>query len=546
MVRSKPIVGPMLLAILLALGAGVTLAMAVLWCLMIGEQLLAPPGVSYDVTVLHDGTPVVTSRLGRTYYRFWRYETLEGEELDESQVKIPLAGASFGSVDFAQAEPSWSQRLVGFSDCRTLATYWYFVHDGRSDGAGYFEGFDSQSKLRVGYLGSGGYRPELPPRDEWFPVDGRVLSGYRAFVGSSSYGRLPERQGGDGTDNPLAPWIVYLLSGERIVRLNLRERSVGVVKEVPGAKELSLFYLTDPSRPLREMNGYPSLRTRMAVLDAERLRLLDLRAGGEESCLLPPEIQGRDFVLYHLGDRFLAVWSPRRQGGVAADVVRREGKRARAARRGAGDQAVVFQRHDECRLGGGARDACSRGGGAERSGGPCDGSSEPRRGEELFSSVGAGLEGDVAAAVGRRRRIRGSGRPWLSTATKICAAVDGGLGHDDLPGEHSRIDRLSCPSEVAAASGVFGLRAVDPAGPRSLRAVRRGDSRAGGHGNRGSLWRDPRRDARREYGRVQFAATYQDMAARITKIIAMKPTIQTPMRSAWTRIGPISSWRVAA
>lgn len=54
------------------------------------------------------------------------------------------------------------------------------------EGAAYFVGYDSESKLCVGYLGTQGYRPHLPPPEEWFAMDGRLVQA-SALQGGVSY-----------------------------------------------------------------------------------------------------------------------------------------------------------------------------------------------------------------------------------------------------------------------------------------------------------------------------------------------------------------------
>ena len=67
-------------------------------------------------------------------------------------------------------------RIARFADCRTPANLWYFLHDGARDGRGYFVGYDSKSKLCVGFIGRDGFRPDQPPVEQWFPMDGVKLA----------------------------------------------------------------------------------------------------------------------------------------------------------------------------------------------------------------------------------------------------------------------------------------------------------------------------------------------------------------------------------
>ena len=58
---------------------------------------------------------------------------------------------------------------------RRVTEKWYFQHNGKLEGSGYFVGYDFKSFLCIGYIGRNGFRHDEPPEDEQFPVDGRQM-----------------------------------------------------------------------------------------------------------------------------------------------------------------------------------------------------------------------------------------------------------------------------------------------------------------------------------------------------------------------------------
>ena len=53
---------------------------------------------------------------------------------------------------------------------------WFFVHDGKPDGAGYFAAYERTSNRRVGFIGMSGFRKGPVPAADWIPVRGEPTS----------------------------------------------------------------------------------------------------------------------------------------------------------------------------------------------------------------------------------------------------------------------------------------------------------------------------------------------------------------------------------
>ncbi len=141
------------------------------------------------VRIQHDGR-------GNTHYR-----DLEGNlvTLPEDKAEEWLHGTRLPAslpLSVRVGDIAWEDRIRSFDDGRRPAVRWHFIGDGQPRGEAYFVGYDSQSKECVGYLGTTGFRGEMPTADERFPFAGAMSGRYtRVFC--------PERKPGqEHTVNP--------------------------------------------------------------------------------------------------------------------------------------------------------------------------------------------------------------------------------------------------------------------------------------------------------------------------------------------------------
>jgi hypothetical protein len=146
----KGIFQPLVLATILAAGSLALCTMADLW--VFGVYREDSLGKVEDLCFLPDGTPYVACHpdglRGGTHYR-----DLQGNSTtpSEDDITAHLRGSSLPALPpRASGELSWSERVRSFADGRWPTTYWYFLSDGRPDGAGYFVGYDSKSKTPIG------------------------------------------------------------------------------------------------------------------------------------------------------------------------------------------------------------------------------------------------------------------------------------------------------------------------------------------------------------------------------------------------------------
>jgi hypothetical protein len=128
---------------------------------------------------------------------------------------------------FFSRQASWAERLTAFVDEQRPDVNWFFVHDGKPNGAGYFAAYDSTSNRRVGFIGMSGFRPGPVPAADWIPVQGEPKSS----ASVSTYSRrswVPRRAAGD-----VPPRLVYLPSGSQLRQVDLAARTVRIVFEAP-------------------------------------------------------------------------------------------------------------------------------------------------------------------------------------------------------------------------------------------------------------------------------------------------------------------------
>jgi hypothetical protein len=121
----------------------------------------------------------------------------------------------------------WEQRLTEFFSEKEPTVNWFFVHDGKADGAGYFVGYERESNRRVGFIGLAGARPDPVPVSEWIPVRGALVLGNLQWS-SLPFPLHPSQRTSFRTARwDLPPRLVYVPSGNIVREVDL---STGTVK----------------------------------------------------------------------------------------------------------------------------------------------------------------------------------------------------------------------------------------------------------------------------------------------------------------------------
>ncbi len=303
-----PIVQPLLLAVVLAVGFGLAWGVAATLCgefvKDVGQANRAGKSrVRRSIKVLPDGTLVIKSSTNYDTLSS-TYETLDGEPIVAPQpdalprgIGLPLPGGPrgpWGEQDF--------RRAMEFVDTGAESpVYWYLIHDGEFDGTGYLAGYDRVSKLNVGYIGRDGFRSGKPLPGARFSINGSMIGhGRGAIVSGRDYRwRDSVDLPGNGGAARIPPWMVYLISGDQLLRIDLRERSVSALLESPRLQRITSVppSTTDESAEKPQPRG-----DLLALRTSDRILILDPGGSEHGRYVIPEVLRDEGFKFYELGE----------------------------------------------------------------------------------------------------------------------------------------------------------------------------------------------------------------------------------------------------
>jgi hypothetical protein len=284
---------PLPLATVLAAGFVVVWGLLGLWAVEVGTYVADSEGHAEYLEFLPDGTPFVRYLVGRGD---WAYRDLEGNPVPPPEDgtmtwlgKGQLPAALPDRV--SSGDTAWGERIRSFADGRTPAVFWYFVSDGRPNGAGYFVGYDSQSKGCVGYLGRAGFRADLPPADEQVPFAGPTWgAGARVYCHQHPSGPTEhpaDRGTGRAPHGAVSGWDVYVLGRDgKLYHADLQNRTVHVALDEPGLRSAGLV-----RGPLDVVKG---TLWRLAARTEDAVLLLDERGTVLKRFPIPEALRGRE------------------------------------------------------------------------------------------------------------------------------------------------------------------------------------------------------------------------------------------------------------
>lgn len=289
----KPVVQRLLVAALVAVGLGTVWAIALGWTMSLAEQALSLRRTYQQLWIREDGTPLIATE-GSSQPGEYSVRTLDGQEVPGGREIKRLQEISFswlGQRAWYWSDLDWSQRLSAFNDGSRPPNYWYFVHDGRLHGRGYFVGFESRSKRKLGYIGAAGFRSDPPPPEDCFAVDGRLAEAHSAMLQMGWYAYAePAYTGLSST--------TVLVAADRLVQVNLHARTVRPLFDGNGAVLMGVHEL---SRSRKTAEGNLVLPPYYATRAADRIILVDSKTHAQRSCPLPPEAAGRWVGYYPFG-----------------------------------------------------------------------------------------------------------------------------------------------------------------------------------------------------------------------------------------------------
>ncbi len=287
---TKTLIRQLLLSSILAVGAAGVCAVAGSWAV---EVL---PGTGDEnrfrgesIVYLSDGTPLKMCPVGDSGEL--EYRDLQGKPVPPPVEKNTWVVPTFLGTHWAPIGRMGSPRL---SDGQTPAAYWYLLKDENSkDGAGYFVGFDSQSKQRIGCMGLAGFREKMPPREEWFsgiPFSSEEIrltsaDGLHCLTAQlDNLGQFYNRPIGGS----LAAWEVYVPTSDgKLYLTDLQKRTVTLVYDGPAIRSGSL--LLQSSDSIRGTTWQIALRTDDEVL------ILDPKGQIRHRFAIPPALKNEHF-----------------------------------------------------------------------------------------------------------------------------------------------------------------------------------------------------------------------------------------------------------
>jgi hypothetical protein len=298
------------IALVVAIGLEIVIVVVAGWGISVWENMRIRNSVNESMMVRSDGTPVIQSTSFYSYSGH-SYNTVTYRALDGSTVPRPgekdrwLKGASLTIPHYTGVFPLQGYMRIGrFEDRQSPPAQWYFVDDGARDGRGYFEGFDTENKRRMGFIGRSGLRPDRPPVDDWFPMDGNKLASDAAFT-RHSIG--PNWMYGENSSVEFPLWKVGMISGGQLLSIDLRNGSVKTLFESADLIAIGLSTVT-----VSDETPDPNFHQRLAVRTSDRVLLLDGEGKQLTSYLVPEEFRDQGFTLYELetGKALLTVGQP--------------------------------------------------------------------------------------------------------------------------------------------------------------------------------------------------------------------------------------------
>jgi hypothetical protein len=220
----------------------------------------------------------------------------------------------------------WGQRIKVFTDERERTANWYFVHDGKRQGAGYFVGYESISNRLIGYIGLSGIRPRIPTTDEWIPVRGEEMKYSRLWSSAPSWGL--SRYGRQFQTYPwdVPPRLVHVPSGNQLRLVDLNARTVTTVFEAPEPIDSVGIPML---RSFAGSGDHPTKVPPIQVKTSQKIYTLNQNHKVIREVDIPAEIGPRGSVSwYELDDgqviaEFVAPWSYNKNQHVSRNIVYR-------------------------------------------------------------------------------------------------------------------------------------------------------------------------------------------------------------------------------
>lgn len=297
MAKSQSLLRPLGLATTLFLGFAVVWTLLVAWIGSMVAEMWRPDYRSEQLMVQTDGTPVIqTSEYHRHQWNPRTYRDLDGKPVEPSSTESWMTGGYLDGPRRAEgllSTLSWDNRIRKFWDIQQHSpAVWYFMHDGRPDGRGYFVGYDIASKSRFGFIGRSGFREGPLPPDEHFPVRTELMAKPNLFWSPHAASPTVYYSPLTGTADLPGSMVFFFPSGNRLYEVDLRARQVRIALE-------NATPITGVSGSVHaEERGF---RFSLAVRTEDRIRILSGKRAMVSEIVLPPEVSRELITWYELG-----------------------------------------------------------------------------------------------------------------------------------------------------------------------------------------------------------------------------------------------------
>ncbi len=301
MKKRKGLLQALLLAAFLAAGFQGAWGFVAAWAFQLSQsstESFSPDSLAFlaDGTVLHvhaDGP------YEQRQYRDLQGNAVEVPDSDNLNAKqLPMSFLPLTLVNQSPLAPSgWEQRIRSFTDGTMPPVHWHLVTDGGLYPRAYFVGYDCKTSLRVGYLGTAGFRADPVPPDEMFELAGPISGGLGSAISLAyevSEFPLPEPS---LIQAPAAD--VYLIGhGGNFYHVDLRNRRVRVALHVPGLCSAGrIDGMPDANSEAPPPDGIsPNIRRRrLAVRSADSVLVLNLQGKELKHFSIPAELRDKSF-----------------------------------------------------------------------------------------------------------------------------------------------------------------------------------------------------------------------------------------------------------
>ncbi len=320
------------------IGLGLALIAGVIWVGGVGylkstmkDESSAPSSETFTGETVYfrrDGSPVIYG----TYpsprgHEVMQYRDLDGKEVVFDEKEILRSCGLFADRGKTHWNVQWRDRVLAFSDQQLTPTFWYFVHDGRKEGRGYFVGyeasadhetaFSSTKEKRVGFIGLSGFRQDSVPEDEQFqisPITWGINNRLHSKQWAAYRGQYPQRYPFTVPGSLLTQ--IFIIADDGLYQVDLKERTSQRILDLPASEILDVDFLTtSPNDPPKEINeGVPS---QVLVRTDKEILFLDPLGTLQSHLPLPESLRAaRELILYEpVGDKYYAVATERKWEG---------------------------------------------------------------------------------------------------------------------------------------------------------------------------------------------------------------------------------------